>query len=127
MYTCFVFSTDKHKTSYTIIAHASNPLIDGTVHNVTEVILNKNNPKKFHQRVSSLVLMKIEPPIKIKSLQFFHYKPKYGLHVRIYGWIVTKVSLRYLFLLSNVGFFLGFGIKIAFCWFLVNYQILKIF
>lgn len=34
--------------------------------------------------------MKIEPPVKIKSLHFFEDKPKYGLHVRIYGWILTE-------------------------------------
>lgn len=80
---------------YTVVANGQNPLVDGTIHNVTEIYLRpKNNltvKKNLKDTDSQIALMRIEPAANINTLSIFNGKIKHYSQSRIYGWTLQKV------------------------------------
>ncbi|XP_047503401.1 granzyme K-like [Pieris napi] len=71
------------RSYHTVIANSTNPLSDGSVHNVTDVVLY---PKK---RVP-LALMRINPSIEVKPLQLYNSNFMDNLQTMVYGWSIYK-------------------------------------
>ncbi|CAK1580672.1 unnamed protein product [Parnassius mnemosyne] len=104
--------TKLDQSVYTIIAGATNPLIDGSVHHVTEIQLhpkstipntvqhnneshweskNKSNDRlETHPNIPSLALMRIEPAANVETLQISRNHSKESKDVQVYGWMVAK-------------------------------------
>lgn len=82
---------------YTIVAESSNPLRDGSAHNVTTIVLppasnssRKTLEKEEDMDGSYLVLMKIEPEVEAPALELMKEEVVEG-DVMAYGWILSKV------------------------------------
>ncbi|CAG5045627.1 unnamed protein product [Parnassius apollo] len=104
--------TKLDQSVYTIIAGATNPLIDGSAHHVTEIQLhpkssnpatvqhnneshweskNKSNDRiETHPNIPSLALMKIEPAANVETLQISRNHSKDIKDVQVYGWMLVK-------------------------------------
>ncbi|XP_013170146.1 PREDICTED: granzyme M-like [Papilio xuthus] len=94
------------KSEYTIVAGANNPLNDGTIHHVTDMILFpketlKNNASivdnfdgtkrtGVHVGNVTLALLRITPPAHIQTLPISHVPSKGEEDVQLYGWILVK-------------------------------------
>ncbi|CAG9561598.1 unnamed protein product [Danaus chrysippus] len=87
------------QTHYSVIANANDPLTDGSVHNVTEILLNPisnglsriNNTSSFHgMKIPSVALLKIEPPVEGIFMDIVLEKISSGIEVVVYGWILNK-------------------------------------
>ncbi|CAH2095827.1 unnamed protein product [Euphydryas editha] len=96
-----------HKSYYTIVANGKNPLVDGTIHNVTEIFLRpKNNlttKKNLKDTDSQIALMKIEPAANINTLKIFNGKIKQRSDIRVYGWTLQKNSTGEYMAVSSIS------------------------
>lgn len=83
---------------YTVVAGATDPLFDGSVHNVTTVIMqhgywdsSPGNHKSIHMDIGPyLAMLEIEPEFEGAGMELVEEKVKKG-HIMIYGWVMVKV------------------------------------
>ncbi|CAB3261857.1 unnamed protein product [Arctia plantaginis] len=96
LYTNDTNGTD-HRSLYTVVAGATDPLFDGSVHNVTTVIMQNGyldntpgNHKGVHMDIGPyLAMLEIEPEFEGSGIELVEEKVKRG-HVMIYGWVMVK-------------------------------------
>ncbi|KAI5635193.1 trypsin domain-containing protein [Phthorimaea operculella] len=83
------------KSTYTVIINATDPLIDGSAHNVTEILLHPNNETSgaLTQRIgktATVALMKIEPATVVDEPPVFVSREDSSQHVTVFGWTMNK-------------------------------------
>ncbi|XP_045483950.1 granzyme M-like [Pieris rapae] len=71
------------RSYHTVIANSTNPLSDGSVHNVTDVVF-------YPKKLVLLALMRINPSIEVKPLQLYKSNFMDNLETMVYGWSVYK-------------------------------------
>ena len=85
---------------YTIVAESSNPLMDGTAHNVTAVVLHDVNSSITgfegieDSDGSFLALMRIEPEVEGPTWELMKKEVVRG-EVMAYGWILSSKVRRW--------------------------------
>ncbi|PZC85870.1 hypothetical protein B5X24_HaOG215232 [Helicoverpa armigera] len=73
---------------YTIVAGSSNPLLDGSAHNVTEVLLHPEFNSSSGES-PYLALMRIEPEVEGPTMELMAEEVYTG-EIMVYGWILSK-------------------------------------
>ncbi|VVC91371.1 unnamed protein product [Leptidea sinapis] len=78
---------------YTIVINSTNPLMAGSVHNVTAIVINTptNTLNNKLEETPSLALMKIEPGTEVRPAVLYPNRVEEGLDVVVFGWSVKKL------------------------------------
>ncbi|KAJ2938011.1 hypothetical protein O0L34_g14465 [Tuta absoluta] len=82
------------KSTYTVIINATDPLIDGSAHNVTEILLHPNETSGDLTRGigknAVVALMRIEPAAVVDDPPVFISEDDNSHHVTVFGWTINK-------------------------------------
>ncbi|CAH0398149.1 unnamed protein product [Chilo suppressalis] len=86
------------KSVYTVVAEATNPLVDGSIHNVTQVVLQPDrgatNFSNFpRSRCAGLVMMRIAPRMEGGGLEIAMDEVPPNIEAQAYGWAYIKNEL----------------------------------
>ncbi|KAF9423805.1 hypothetical protein HW555_000863 [Spodoptera exigua] len=87
-------NTTEKSHYYTVVASSLNPLLDGSAHNVTTVLVhpesNSSQPAGMSGEMGPyLALMKIEPAVEVPTMELMSEDITSG-EVMVYGWILSK-------------------------------------
>ncbi|CAH1638436.1 unnamed protein product [Spodoptera littoralis] len=87
-------NTTEKSHYYTVVAGSSNPLLDGSAHNVTTVLVHPEYNSSQSAVTSGemgpyLALMRIEPAVEVPTMELMADEVTSG-EVMVYGWILSK-------------------------------------
>lgn len=87
-------NTTEKSHYYTVVAGSSNPLLDGSAHNVTTVLVHPESNTSYPAGTSGemgpyLALMRIEPAVDVPTMELMADEITSG-EVMVYGWILSK-------------------------------------